>query len=147
MKVCERLSRISSFSDKNIYNSIFSNGLEDDYNKGKLTSKIFYETIKHLLNINISFDDFYILWSDTFQENLEVSKLIKKLKLENYKLFLLSNTNEMHFNFVKNNFKIVNIFDDYILSFKVGYIKPNINIFRSALSKTNIDASNHILYR
>ncbi len=144
MIICKRLSKVSGISPKDIYEIIFNSGVEKNYDEGKITSKIFYKTINNILKTNLSFAKFNNIWSDIFKENIKVSNLIRKLKDNNYKLYLLSNTNEMHFNFVKNKFEIINSFDDYILSYKIGYRKPSIEIYNAALRKTGLAACKHI---
>ena len=144
MIICKRLSKASGISPKDVYKIIFNNGVEKDYDEGKITSKNFYKTINNILKTNLSFAKFNNIWSDIFKENIKVSNLIRKLKDTNYKLYLLSNTNEMHFNFLKNNFEIINSFDGYILSYKIGYRKPSIEIYNAVLRKTGLAACNHI---
>ena len=53
-----------------------------------------------------------------------------KLKNNSYKLYILSNTNALHFKYLKNKFKILSEFDDYILSYRSGHRKPNPIIFK-----------------
>ena len=53
-----------------------------------------------------------------------MEKLLHKLK-KHYKLVLFSNTDEIYFYHIKNKYKVLNIFDDYILSYKVGHKKPS----------------------
>lgn len=144
MLPCKRLSKISGIPAQNIYENIFENEIGNLYDEGKITSDEFYLAVNNLLKINLPINEFNNIWSDIFKENLGVSRLIEGLKNKNYKLYLLSNTNEMHFNFIKNKFEIINIFDDFILSYKVGYKKPNIEIFNILLKKTGFEASQHI---
>jgi glucose-1-phosphatase len=142
--ICERLSDISHLPANETYGLIFNNGLESKYDTGEITSDDFYKRIIKLLKIDISFKSFYSIWTDIFEENFETSKIIAELKDRHYKLILLSNTNEMHFNFVKRKFGIINIFDDYILSYKVGCKKPDINIFKEVFIKTGAAPVDHI---
>lgn len=142
--ICEKLSEISHIPVHKIYKFIFNNGLDKKYDKGKITSNDFYKSIIDFLKINFSFNKFRNIWSNIFEENFETINILKELKEKKYKILLLSNTNELHFNFVKRKFDIVNIFDDYILSYKVGSIKPSVNIFKEALIKTNVDPINLI---
>ena len=69
---------------------------------------------------------------------------LKKLK-KNYKLILLSNTDDIHFTHVQNKYKILDIFNDLVLSYKVGYKKPNPLIYFHAIKKSETFPTN-ILY-
>lgn len=141
---CKKLSKISGISAQNIYENIFKSAIGNNYDEGKITSNEFYIAVSNFLNINLSINEFNNIWSDIFKENLAVSALIRRLKGKRYKLYLLSNTNEMHFNFLKNKFEILNVFNDYILSYKVGYRKPDMRIFNALIKKTGLEASKHI---
>ena len=72
-------------------------------------------------------------------------QFIKKLSEEkDYKLILLSNTNEMHINWIKQDvfffedFK--NCFDSFYLSHEIKLRKPNADIFQYVLEKENLIA-------
>ena len=142
--ICEKMSNISGTPVDEIYEFIFKGSLERSYDTGQITSNDFYKRIIKYLKIDLPFDSFCNIWTDIFEENFEVSKILSELKEQKYKLFLLSNTNEIHFNFVKSKFDILNVFDDYILSYKAGCKKPDISIFKEVLKKTAIDPSGHI---
>ena len=104
------------------------------FEKGKITPQQFYEVVSKELNLKISFTEFKKTWGGIFTLNKDVENLIKILK-RNYRLILLSNTDELHFEYIKKKYKIVNIFDAHVLSYKVGYSKPNPLIFLNALRK------------
>lgn len=142
--ICKRLSNLCEHSSSDIYQFIFRDGLEKLYDEGRLSTKEFYEKIKELLKVDMEFDKFCQIWSDAYEENLSVTQLIKELKKSNYKMYLLSNTNELHYLHIRNKYKIMDEFDDYILSYKVGHRKPSRVIFESALKKSGLPASNHI---
>lgn len=68
---------------------------------------------------------------------------LKKLKASSrYKLILLSNTNELHINWIKNNivyfedFKI--LFDEFYLSHEIHLKKPNKDIFDFILNENHL---------
>ena len=81
-----------------------------------------------------NFKNFKKEWCNIFALNKNVEKLIINLK-RNFKLILLSNTDKLHFKYLKNKYKIINAFDAYVLSYEVGYRKPNLLIFSDALKK------------
>lgn len=144
MLICKRLSILSDYSASEIYKIIFTEGLEKRYDEGRISSNEFYEKIIELLKIDILFDEFCEIWSDIFWENTKMWQFIRDLKRIKYKVYLLSNTNELHFQFVKNKFFIINEFDEYILSYIIGYRKPHPKMFQVALEKSGLNVSNHI---
>lgn len=106
-----------------------------EFGKGKITPKQFYEKTSKELNLNMGLNKFRDLWCDIFTLNEGVAGIIKKLK-KNYRLVLLSNVDEWHWAYVKSKFKVIDLFDDRTLSYKVGCMKPNPLIFLDALKKS-----------
>lgn len=70
-------------------------------------------------------------------------EFLKKIKKEKrYKLFLLSNTNELHIESVKQNISFYEdfktCFDKFYLSHEIGFRKPNTDIFEYILNDTKL---------
>ena len=105
------------------------------FEKGEITPKQFYRKTKEELGMKISLNDFKKAWNGIFALNSDVEKLIRKLK-GRYKLVLLSNTNVWQYEYIKRKYGIVNIFDEYVLSYKIGCRKPNPMIFMKAIKKS-----------
>ena len=70
-----------------------------------------------------------------FQE--ELIEIIKELKKKGYKLYLLSNTNELMYE--KNLNKIEALFDGLVLSYKVHLLKPYEAIYKYLIEKYNLN--------
>ena len=72
--------------------------------------------------------------------------LINLKKTSNYKLILLSNTNELHIDWVKKHISIYdsfkNCFDTFYLSHEINLRKPNADIFNFVLKENKIKAEN-----
>ena len=145
MLICEKLSKLSNLSSLKIYKLIFESDLINLLNEGKISPGEFFEEIKKLLKINITFYKFYKIWTEeVFKENVEISQLINYLRIKKYKLCILSNINELHFQYISHKFNIINKFDEYFLSYKIGYQKPNLKIFQKILKKFNLPPDNYI---
>ena len=72
-------------------------------------------------------------------------EFIKKLANEKqYKLILLSNTNELHINWIKEHVdfyeEFKNCFHEFYLSHEIGLRKPNNEIFQFVLDENNLKA-------
>ncbi len=70
-------------------------------------------------------------------------KKIKELR-KTHKLFLLSNTNQTHFDNFDNklkkeyNCRLHDLFDNLFLSHKMKMIKPNLEIFKTVIKKEKL---------
>jgi len=105
------------------------------FNEGAISPEEFYRRVISKLKAKIGYDEFYAIYSDVFFLNSPVLDIMKRLK-RRYKLILLSNTDVMHFTFIKKKFPEILIFDDYILSYEVGAMKPDPRIYEEALKRT-----------
>src|SRR5690606_20453279 len=73
--------------------------------------------------------------SDIFELNSTIIPVLDALKSQGYRLVLLSNTCVSHFEFIWNEFEVLQRFDDYVTSYTAGAIKPDPAIFQCALEK------------
>jgi putative hydrolase of the HAD superfamily len=117
---------------------IFGQGLHDKLEAGEILNITFFKKIKDGLNLKITQDEFFKLFSSKLFKKVETTiSLIKKLK-KNYKVTLLSNTNKIDFDNVIKRFELFPLFDAVTLSFEVGHRKPDKEIFFDALKKLNL---------
>lgn len=110
------------------------------YQTGKISSIEFYEHLKTILGFQFDFTEFVRIWNHTFT----LTPLIKESVIENlagkFRLLILSDTNELHFEYIREKFPILRFFDDFVLSYKVGVLKPSEEIFRIATEVANCAA-------
>lgn len=78
-------------------------------------------------------------------------EFIKKLaKDKNYRLFLLSNTNDLHISWIQNDWgqalynEFKNCFEQFYLSHEIHMRKPNTNIFEFVLKENQLEATETI---
>ena len=118
---------------------ISENELETLVSKSKITNKEYFLKLKKKFKLKIGYSDFIYIYSDIFWENPQMKKFIEALYGGNkFKLFLMSNTDPAHFNFVMRNFPYVNLIKKKVLSYKVKMIKPGKQIFKYIIGQYNI---------
>jgi len=92
-------------------------------------------------------ENWNFMLKDFPKHRLEFLKELKKSS--KYKLILLSNTNEIHIDWVKENVPFYedfkNCFDQFYLSHEIMLRKPNADIFQFVLKENNLEA-NHTLF-
>lgn len=135
MLICEKIARYSRYSSDDVYKLGFNSDLFELYDRGKIRSEDLFQWILRRFDINISYDMFKSVWSDIFSLNDSVETVVSALKNNGYYLVLLSNTNELHFDFIRENFRVIELFDDIVLSYRIGYSKPHKEIFIEALKR------------
>ncbi|MBN1211160.1 MAG: HAD family phosphatase [candidate division Zixibacteria bacterium] len=134
VKPCAILGRLARKIPEEVYDLIYDSQLEYDFEKGVIDGARFAEGCRKALGIDLSDERIKNIWSDMFEENFKVSAIVRSLR-GNVQLMLLSNTNEWHFEYAQKHFPIINAFEDYILSYRVGALKPEPKIYEEALKK------------
>ncbi len=129
---------LAKFSDKNeeYIRKFFLNSMaRKRFDVGKITAARLFADFKNKLNLKMGLIQFKKTWCSCFTGiNKDMVALLNSLK-KNYKLVLLSNTDEIHFNCLKNKHKVIGIFDEFVLSYKIGHTKPSPKIYLRALKK------------
>jgi len=143
-QIAEKLSRFSQkrkFQDpKKIFSYLFDleKGVINDFDMGRVSPSEFFQSIKKYLGLSIAFEKFIPIWTDIFVENQEVSEIILSLK-GRWRLGLLSNTDPLHFNYIVSTFPIVSALEKWILSYDVGFKKPDARIFQRAMEWASVE--------
>lgn len=130
------ISKLSGHSEKEVESFIFGS-LKDRFNRGQLTGEEFFELIKDRFKIKISFEDFRLVWSDIFCENLDVTGVLPEL-CKNYPVYLLTNTDILHFEYILANFPVVSKFNLVFASYQMGIAKPDRGIYQRALAEIGL---------
>ena len=113
-------------------------GLINGYEEGLSSSMDFFTEVKDRYRLDLGFDEFKEIWNDIFVENREVSEIITCLKAKGFPLFLLSNTNELHFTYILERYPIVRLMDEWILSYEVGAKKPKKPMYDAIFERTEV---------
>jgi len=123
---------------KTTYDLFFDSRITRLFETGKILPEEFHKKATGLLGIEIAYDEFAEIWNDIFWEDAETCALARELK-KNYRMFLLSNVNKSHFEYIQSKFDIIGIFDELILSFKVGAMKPEAAIYEDTIRRSGGD--------
>lgn len=133
-RVCRQLAKHCSATEDEIFDMVYRQRLDRPLEMGTWTGERFHRVLCERLGAKLSYEDFLRIWTDIFWPHQEVITIIRKLK-GRYRLVALSNTDELHIGFLQREWGILDLFDDFVLSFQVGRAKPDPYIYRLALQK------------
>ena len=121
IKTENEFKKIGVLHFKELYNQKKQTVLFDDFEKGKITPEDFISSFKESENLKIKEIDFINAWNAMLLE-IPVEKLefIENLK-KNYKIFLLSNTNEIHIKKFENDLRKKNMLKQFYKCFDKIY--------------------------
>lgn len=111
------------------------------YETGKLSTSEFFNRLSHRLDG--SFDEalLHAAWHAVLAGEIDGMRAIAEHLSRQTKLFLLSNTNELHFTYARKKFSILKFFTDYFVSYQIGVMKPSVQIYQHAVRSIGIKAS------
>ena len=131
-KTSKRLADAFNHADDVIYEKAVTSELVREYNLGRLSTDEFIAEVNRELNGQIGYEDFFAAWNCTFLPEPIISEQFIESLSKKYKLLILSDTNEMHFDFIRENYPVMNHFDDFVVSHRVNVSKPSAEIFQKA---------------
>ncbi len=132
----ERLSPLCGLEPAEIPIRIGSTDLVPRYESGQLSTPDFVRQLGDVVGFDLPVEQFAEIWSIIFERHTLIpDALPESIRAAGHRLLLLSNTNDLHFTFVEQNYPILRHFDDLILSYRVQAIKPQPAIFAEAIRR------------
>lgn len=128
-----------------LYSQANQSSLFDAYEVGKISSEKFIDEMQNIIGMDISKQSIVEAWNAMLLDLPgERVALLNNLK-NNYRIFLLSNTNEIHkiayCNYLKKTFgfnDLSNLFEKQYLSFEIGLRKPHKETFEYVIADAGI---------
>ncbi len=111
------------------------------YERGTIATLDFLAELNRALGVSLTLEEFRRLWTATFHENAEMAALLQSLS-SRLPLYLLSNTNEEHYNFLQSTYNVARHFDELILSYQVGCAKPDPAIYHEVMKRSGLPPEN-----
>ena len=136
-KAAKRFSAASGLSTREIWKRFFLSKFEQAYTRGEISTREFHDIACKTLGVSMSLAIFRHYWNDIFWENPGMDRLLERIK-KHYPLYLISNTNALHFTFLKKHFKLLRHFKRRFPSHEVGARKPDLKIYRRVLRKIGL---------
>lgn len=125
--------------------SLYDKNFTIPFEKGLVTGEQFHKSFCNEFGINFSYHEFVDIWCKIFSPISEVIDLAGRLRGK-YPLYLISNINQLHFEYLYTEYKpVFSLFDDLILSYEVKSVKPELKIYQ-ALSDASGAAFSDIIY-
>ena len=143
-QIAEKLCRFSQKEEFQEPGKVFSylfdlrEGVINPFDMGMVSPQDFFQSVRNHLGLSITFEQFIPIWTDIFVEDQEVSEIIRSLKGK-WRLGLLSNTDPLHFHYIVTTFPIVSALEKWILSYEVGFKKPDAQIFQKAIEWASVE--------
>jgi putative hydrolase of the HAD superfamily len=130
-----QLEGLCPYAAADIPKRLAGTGLVDSLETGRIEPRKFVSEISTVLSLNADYDRFCEIWSCIFTDTLVPETMLEGLK-RRYRLVLMSNTNAIHFEMLRDHYpRIWPHFDSLVLSYEVGAMKPRPEIYRTAIER------------
>ena len=136
----QELAKITPLPITEVMRVLADDSLVLDYETGKISTADFYRLLSETLKLSASLEKFKQLWGSMFLPEPLLSESFLQALKKTYRLILLSNTNEIHFEFVREKYAILSHIEEHVLSYQVGWMKPHSQIYRAAIERAGVPA-------
>jgi FMN phosphatase YigB (HAD superfamily) len=128
-----RIEQLTGLPREEIRSRLMAADLGNRLESGRLSPQDFFEELCGLLGLGIGFDEFREIWFSIFDRETLIPESVFASLGERHRLLLLSNTNAIHFDMLRERYPLLRHFDHYVLSYEVGAMKPDPRIYREAI--------------
>lgn len=139
-RFCRRLAQLAGLSPEEVFAQVFASSLEPAYDTGHLTSEEFYHQVTEHFGLTLPYPQFCTWWNDIFDPMEGMAELVGQVAAR-YPLYLISNTNALHFAYIKESYAFLDHFQSFILSFEVGSRKPEPDIYQALIQRMGLPPS------
>jgi len=132
-QMCRQVADVAGIEPARAQEVLLDAPLQFQYERGAVTSQEFFETFCRRVGRRPEFSALAQAASDIFRLNASVVPVIAQLRSAGWRLGVLSNTCECHWEYCAARFRILEeLFDVHALSYRIGAAKPEPAMFRAA---------------
>jgi len=137
---CRQMADVAGVSTDRVREIVFDSGLELRYEAGELSTREFYEAFCQQAAVTPDFNALMRAAGDIFTVNTSIEPVVASLRAAGYRLGLLSNTCEAHWDYIsKHRYAITSeMFEVITLSYEVQAMKPDAKIFEAAAANAGV---------
>lgn len=132
-RMCAQMGALCGRTGEEIRRLVLESGVQWDFERGRHTEDEFHRAFQQAVQQTVPLEELRHAASDIFTLNESIVPVLDALKARGIRLVLLSNTSAFHFEFVQRRWDVLQRFDEFVVSYKVGAIKPEPAIFAAAL--------------
>lgn len=140
-RMCRQLAAVCGTDETTLRQFLIADGLLAVFERGQITEADLHRKLEARFHRTLHLDDLLRAGSDIFSLNESIVPVIDSLKLQGYRLVLLSNTSISHLNWVRQEWDVLDRFDHLVTSYEAGAIKPESAIYEAALEAAQCAAS------
>ena len=135
----------SSKAPKDLHTFLGGSPLLSEYESGRLTRREFFAAVRAAVGFQGDHIEFGKFFAEIFSPIETMIVLHAELRRRGLRTYIFSNTNDLAIEHIRRDFPFFKLFDGYILSYEVGAMKPQPEIY-AALEKLSGRRGAEIIY-
>ncbi len=136
----QQIAGLTGIPPERVEKILFNSGLQIQYEKGEISTEEFHRYFCQQAQLGISLEDLCFAASNIFDPLDDSIQLLQTLSQAGHRLGLLSNTCDCHWQFFRDDVRfnfLHSSFEQTVLSFETGCMKPAVEIYRRAARQAN----------
>lgn len=137
---CRQMAEVARIDATVVRRAVFESGLQQAYECGRVSTREFFEEFCRATQTQPDYAALCHAAAAIFELNAGIKPLVAQLKAAGYRLALLSNTCEVHWEYVSRG-RYGSLFDAFsprVLSYHLGVAKPQPEIYKAALELARV---------
>lgn len=122
-----------------------SSPLLGEYETGRFTREEFHDAVCKAIECEAGLEEFGNYFADIFTEIPDMIRLHREVRENGFKTYIFSNTNDLAVEHISRNFPFFSQFDGHILSYEIGGMKPQPEIY-TAMEKMSGKRGADLIY-
>ncbi|QDT57396.1 Alpha-D-glucose-1-phosphate phosphatase YihX [Caulifigura coniformis] len=132
-RMCEQIGAVLEWTGPETREFLIDSGLMWNFERGLVTEGDLLAAVEKQRERKIELVSLSTACSDIFQLNEPLVPVIESLKRRGLRLVVLSNTSHWHVDWIRRHWNVLDLFDELVLSYEVGAIKPEPAIYEAAM--------------
>lgn len=131
--MCEQMGVVLKRTGAEARSFLIDSGLMWDFERGRISERDLMSAVERELGTTVEAVALSTACSDIFRLNEPIVPVIESLKRQGFRLVILSNTSRWHVEWIRSRWNVLDLFDELVLSYQVGAIKPESSMYETAL--------------
>lgn len=139
-RAARQMAEVAGCDETKIHQALVDPELQYQYETGAISSQAFYDVVCERIGCRPDYDAFALAAAEMFTVNYSILPLVGALVSARFRLGLLSNTCDIHWNYYADGrYGILpDRFEQQVLSFRLGTVKPEAAIFEHAIRQAGV---------
>ena len=143
-KACLQVADVAGVKAEDIRSFLFDDGLEYRFEAGEFSFSELHKKFERHFKKPVHSDRLRLAAANIFspiQSTIDILEQLRQTYAQTIPFVLLSNTNEIHWQYIEQNWSISRFFDHLVLSFEVKSLKPERKIYDHVLTVIGCEPS------